>query len=114
MFLCSLNTGIVREQSRMSSRNRGVIVYVQTVQYWGKGCLEETLPLFLLASNSPIATCVSVVAEACFRCRGKVFVDRCLAMHDCSVKLFRNHVTSFRHKLSMGFMLIHELNYSAQ
>jgi hypothetical protein len=36
MFLYHVNTGIVREHCKMSSRCHRSIVYIYTVQYWGK------------------------------------------------------------------------------
>jgi hypothetical protein len=36
LFLCSVNTGIVREQRKMVSRCRRSILYMYTVPYWGE------------------------------------------------------------------------------
>jgi hypothetical protein len=46
VFLWRVNTGIVREQNKLSSRCRGGIIYTQTVQYWGNGTVRNPCRYF--------------------------------------------------------------------
>jgi hypothetical protein len=50
VFLCRVNISIIREKSKMNSRCHGGIIYIWSVQYWGKdGTLKHPRPLCFLA-----------------------------------------------------------------